>query len=94
MRTLILASLEPIRDTAAQHDVVFDVIQLLARSSELREPLLALYIYEYSPCQNCRGSAVRHLMDSNACPPWVLAEARFDASEEVRELAGNTEGAT
>jgi len=88
--TTIIASLLPIPDAADQHGVAFDVVQMLDRCPDLRQPSLALYVYEHSPCQNCRGSAVQHLVASNACPPWVLSEGRFDASERVRELVGQT----
>lgn len=83
---VLVERLEPIADVCAQHAVAFDVLQLLEGIPDIREPALALYVYEMSPCQNCRGSAVRHLLAWEACPDWLRSEGHFDASEEVRSL--------
>ena len=45
-----------------------------------------LYVYEQSPCSNCRGRAVKALTDTNTAPAWVLAESAFDADPDTRAL--------
>jgi len=84
--SVLVERLEPFPDSEAQHAVGYDLLKLFAGSPDIREPALALYVYELSPCQNCRGSAVRHLLAWEKCPDWVRREAHFDASEEVRGL--------
>jgi hypothetical protein len=83
---VLVQQLEPLVEIDSQHAVGFDLLKLLDSNSEIREPALALYVYELSPCRNCRGSAVRHLVAWAQCPDWVRTEAHFDASEEVRDL--------
>jgi hypothetical protein len=85
----ILAALRPLQNDVEQHDVAVDVTHMLRENSDVRDVRLALYVYEYSPCQNCRGSVVKMLIDWKACPSWVLEEGLYDASGEIRELCAN-----
>lgn len=79
-------SLSYVDDIHERHSICSHVNQLLEDCPGVREPGLALYVYEHSPCRHCRASAVRHLRAWDACPGWLLDEGRFDASEEIREL--------
>ncbi|MFZ5892839.1 MAG: hypothetical protein ACOY0T_17395 [Myxococcota bacterium] len=87
--SVLVAQLEPLPDSEPQHALGFDVLKLIDSNSDIREPALALYVYEFSPCQHCRGSAIRHLLAWDKCPDWVLREAHFDASEEVRGIVAS-----
>lgn len=82
----IAGALLPFDDVEYQHNIAFDIVQLLRDNRQLRAPALALYAYEHSPCQHCRHTAVQQLLEWKACPDWLLTEARFDASEDVRDL--------
>lgn len=80
------AALCPVDEPHLQHDLVFDVVHLLENNPGVRDLELALYVYEESPCQNCRGASVKLMLAWEECPGWVLEEGRHDASEEVRDL--------
>src|SRR5262249_13373096 len=82
----IAAQLHPLLDSHDQHAVVSSLVHLLEDNRDVREPLLALYVYEHSPCMDCRAKATRWLRDTNACPTWLLEEGDRDASEQVREI--------
>lgn len=82
----LLKSLSYVDDIHERHSLCSHVNQLLEDCSGVREPGLALYVYEHSPCRHCRASAVRHICAWDACPGWLLDEGCFDASEEIREL--------
>jgi hypothetical protein len=82
----IAAALRPIGDPDEQHHLGYDVVELIESNREIREPLLALYVYEHSPCINCRSRATKALDASSACPPWLLTEGVRDAAEDVREI--------
>jgi hypothetical protein len=82
----IASALEPFGEVEYQHNIAYDVVQLLKDNSAVQAPELALYTYEHSPCQNCRLGAISQLLAWDACPSWLLREARFDASEDVRDL--------
>lgn len=80
----IFNMLAPISDADLQHSVVSDVVRLLKENDCVRDRRLALYVYEHSPCTNCRGDAVELLLKWKQCPDWLLEEGQFDASEEIR----------
>jgi hypothetical protein len=84
------AALYPSDDRQLQHRLVFDIVDLLEDGTGVRDLALALYVYEESPCQNCRAAAVRLMLAWEMCPAWVLQEGCHDASEEVRGLCSRT----
>ena len=45
-----------------------------------------LDVYAHSPCSTCRRQAVEQLVDMDAVPGWVQAEAAFDADPDTRAL--------
>jgi hypothetical protein len=66
------------------HSVVFGLVDLCA---EVRQPeclALMLFVYEYSPCGNCRAKAVDTLTDLGIAPDWLSEECQFDAMQQVR----------
>lgn len=46
-----------------------------------------MFVYEQSPCSNCKCDAVELLTSLQQIPPWVLEEMRLDARNEIRDLA-------
>lgn len=80
----LMAALRPVSDVDLQHSLVSGAVDLLKQNGIVREPGIALYVYENSPCMNCRGDAVKLLLDWGSCPPWLRDEGAFDASEEIR----------
>jgi len=78
----MVRAIRPEADPDDQHAVVYSLTKLL-RDSPVREPDLALYMYEYSPCMNCRWRAINALVAWGACPSWVLNEGLYDGSNEI-----------
>jgi hypothetical protein len=68
------------------HGTMSNLIQLIEQNDAIQEPLIPLYIYEFSPCMHCRQRAVEILIQWAACPQWLLHEAAKDGSEEIRQL--------
>jgi hypothetical protein len=81
----ILRVLKPFDDDDVQHAVVSGLRDLFDNPL-IREPQLGMYVYQYSPCMNCRCLAVKYLIRLDACPGWMREECRDDALEEIREL--------
>lgn len=48
---------------------------------------LVIWGYEHTPCELCRNDAVRHLLERNEAPRWLLEEACEDSDEQTREQA-------
>jgi hypothetical protein len=69
------------------HGILSNLIQLLEENDAIREPLIPLHIYEFSPCMLCRERAIEILIKWETCPQWVLDEAAQDASPDIRSLA-------
>jgi hypothetical protein len=46
------------------------------------------FVYEQSPCSNCRGKAVQILLDASNAQDWLLEECRHDSQEETRTMVG------
>jgi hypothetical protein len=81
----LVEALQPISDVDLRHSVVSDAVDLLEQNANIREPLIALYVYENSPCMNCRRDAVKMLLEWESCPSWLREEGVCDASEEIRD---------
>lgn len=69
------------------HEAFYLPLTLFAENPHLTEPLIPLFVYEFSPCSRCRGKAFRYLIERSCCPSWVLEEAEWDAVDAIRELA-------
>jgi hypothetical protein len=75
------------RDVA--HDMGFDILDL---ADTYPHPELAgclAWVYEHTPCSNCRGKALAALLARNRAPLPLLREAVWDCSEETRTAAKN-----
>jgi len=44
-----------------------------------------LALYESGPCSNCRCRALELLHTLDTMPAWILREAPFDASADIRQ---------
>jgi hypothetical protein len=80
---LLVERLAPFADPEEQHDLVFGLVDLLESSPDLSSAELALYVYDRSPCSNCRRSAVQLLDRWRERPTWVTAELEHDAAIDL-----------
>jgi hypothetical protein len=92
--TAIAEVLRPFADEHVQHAVTSDLIELLEQSQAVREPSIALYVYEHAACRRCRADAVGFLIHWNASPRWLLEEGAHDASAEIRKACSTALAAT
>lgn len=70
------------------HSVVFDVADICAKAKLTECLSLMLFVYEYSPCGNCRGKVVDTMVELDVIPRWVAEECRFDAMCDIRSNFG------
>lgn len=82
--TAILAAVTPLTDDWDVHGTGLDVLRLSDRL-DCRD--LLLWVYEQTPCSECRNSALRHLIDRVQAPELVLRECLADCLEDTREIA-------
>ena len=74
-------------DPGRLHTAGFTALEMLEEQPGLPGAEIALEIYEQSPCAHCRGRAFEHLLQLQACPPWVIDECANDGFEWIREVA-------
>lgn len=82
----ILAALRrlPTDDSCLYHWALGDVLEV-ALANPVKENLaLLMFVYEKTPCTNCRQKAVLEMMRRRDVPKWALDECRFDCDLELR----------
>ncbi len=72
----------------AVHDVAFALAGMFRHAGPERTELteLALFVWDESPCANCREYAATWLASAGRMPPWLRAEAAHDSQPGIREL--------
>lgn len=75
-------------DADTRHGRVMSVVELLQGAPDFVDAGLALYVYEESPCAECRFEAVKYLVERKLAPAWLIEEARYDGNEDTRKLLG------
>lgn len=83
----ILSSLPEIQTGDDRHGIFCNLVDLIEMNEAIREPLIPLYVYEFSPCMHCRERAIESLIKWEACPQWLIEEAAKDASADIRKLS-------
>ena len=69
------------------HGLIFDLVQLFEANPVVEAAQPMHFVYEESPCSNCRCNAVKVLIATDSAPEWLLEESRYDSSEETRSIA-------
>jgi hypothetical protein len=75
-------------DDEAMHTIVYSLADVFSKNPLPDCQRLMLFVYERSPCGNCRNRAVKAMQETGTLPPWVAAECRHDAMDELRERFG------
>lgn len=76
------------------HWLLMDVVELFkAHPSREAAPSVG-FVYEHTPCANCRQQALKLLVSTGSLPSWIADEARLDASGEIRELLEDHDAAS
>ena len=83
---VLVAALQPVDDSDEEHAICYGILDLFKHSPEVRDARLALYVYERTPCSQCREKALCFLVRSHTAPAWLLEECAYDGSKDVREL--------
>jgi hypothetical protein len=82
---LIDGVLHPPEDREVLHALVFDLTDVFGENptSELHNAML--FVYEQSPCSNCRRKTVDALLSTKQAPGWVIRECEHDVDEDIRD---------
>lgn len=72
-------------DSDEVHRLVSDLVDVFEANPSPDARLSMLFVYEHSPCSNCRGDAVKILIAWGSAPDWLLEECWFDADECIRD---------
>ena len=81
-----LAELGP-PDTNTQHNIGFDIRDIAKANDTADLTPLLMWLYNNTPCTNCRYSAVKHLAQHNTLPRTTAQECLHDACEDIRNAA-------
>lgn len=73
-----------------RHDLLFDLPDMAEASPDDGLLTLLADAFHQQPCSACRRRMLTVLVEHDAAPPHLLAEARLDASPEVRALSDET----
>ena len=69
------------------HSIVWDVIPLAKIGDPSAMAPIMLWVYENSPCANCRATSVSWLVENHTAPDELLTECLDDCDESIREVA-------
>jgi hypothetical protein len=87
--------IEPILQDAGDgdelHSLLYEVVELFDAHPVPEAARSLRFVYEHTPCTNCRLQALELLESIGALTPWIAAEAHMDASAEVRALVQDHE---
>jgi hypothetical protein len=72
-------------------NVVSDLVDLFSKNTDIECEGCMHFVYEQSPCSNCRGQTVKNLLAVQALPRWMVEECRFDSLQSTRYLAEQRE---
>jgi hypothetical protein len=86
-REPLIAALRPSEDPEEEHGICSGVLDILEHCPEVRDPRLALHVYERTPCMQCREKGVCLLVRSQEASQWLLEECTYDADKGIREVA-------
>ncbi len=73
-----------IDDVDERHALLYDVLDLFEVNRVVGAAGSLIYVYEYTPCTNCRLRALELLTTLERLPDWIAEESKLDASEETR----------
>lgn len=73
-------------DETELHWLLMDVVELFEAHPSREAAPSVRFVYEHTPCANCRLKALEILASTESLTPWIVDEARLDASDEIREL--------
>ncbi|NTY01504.1 hypothetical protein [Deinococcus sp. JMULE3] len=82
-----LAALPGRQHSTDRHNLLFDLPDMAEASPDDGLLTLLADAFHQQPCSACRRRMLAVLIEHDAAPPHLLAEARLDASPEVRALA-------
>jgi hypothetical protein len=86
---LLIEAALPIPEEADMlHSIVYDLVSVIQANQDPNLATVMMFVYEYSPCSNCRRAAVKVLLNTGMIPSWVHDECRYDASERIRGMMG------
>jgi hypothetical protein len=74
-------------DRGTIHNAVCNLILVCEENNSTNLMNVLNWIYENSPCMNCRGKTVKLLIKNRALSESMLDECLVDGDEEIREIA-------
>ncbi len=71
----------------ASHSIGFDILDFAGRQPDPELARCLEWVYEHTPCSNCRGKALEALRARERAPAGLLREAAWDCAEDTRSEA-------
>ncbi|MBX9689480.1 MAG: hypothetical protein K2X27_22410 [Candidatus Obscuribacterales bacterium] len=84
---LLTKSLKSIKEIDYLHWAAMSAIGIAEASDDIRLSSLLAWIYEFTPCGNCRGAALKQMIEWETTPTQILHEAQWDAESQIRRMA-------
>jgi hypothetical protein len=70
-----------------RHHIGYDLVEVAKMQSDPELATSLEWVYEHSPCSNCRGKSLERLIERRRARPELLDESRWDCSAHTREIA-------
>tara|TARA_R110002073_G_scaffold292129_1_gene457384 strand:- start:2172 stop:2777 length:606 start_codon:yes stop_codon:yes gene_type:complete len=87
---LLLTSLKGVDvDEYGMHSIGCSIIELVDQNCDSELSVLFNWVYEETPCTQCRYDAIIHLERLQQLNKRLINECKFDASEEIRDFVSN-----
>jgi len=84
---IIIQALAPIKpDVKDAHSLGFSLLDLGEKHTMIELADALKWVYENTPCSNCRFRAVRQLIEWQQLDEAILYECKFDANEDIRDF--------
>jgi len=74
-------------DPADAHSLGYSILNLVKEYKDVNLTDALIWVYENTPCTNCRHNIIEQLEVLNQLPDEILFECQFDASNSIREFA-------
>jgi hypothetical protein len=70
-----------------RHHIGYDLVEVAKTQSDPDLARSLEWVYEHSPCSNCRGTSLEQLIERRRARRELLDESRWDCSAQTREIA-------
>jgi len=85
----LLEKIKAVADKDEVHSAGYSLLDVVKSNKLYTESDTLMWIYENTPCSQCRYNSFSLILQHNAVPEDMLNECLYDCSEDTRKVAAN-----